>query len=354
MLVHDLLGKAARVLPDGGSILHVLGGLSSFLLRAAPKQVSLPSMPEMGNETYLGFSPVSNGSLHFFSNCQPVKCFRRHQTFLDEVELVSSPTDIDFLSQKDSFSSRTLEISRSTFRPPDLICHVCYPQVPTSLRCQSQQPTIIRYPSSLGFLTPSYQFCRASLTSRAGHFSNETIHERQRIARRLPHPQRPITHVCLHWAVVHVIKPICTRVLVSEGGAHPRLHVADLEPQPLSSPRQAAHLPEGPSYLVHRVLEHRQAVPEGGGGPGVWPVVGPSGEVAQIRRRSGCPRQAYADGDGGEAGRVTADGGGVAREGVVADVGLVWINSAAAGMEVAEHAGMRRKVSMSECNIFVA
>ncbi|GER27772.1 pantothenate synthetase [Striga asiatica] len=72
--------------------------------------------------------------------------------------------EIDFPSQKDSFFSRALEIPRSVFRPPDLICHVCYPQVvQTSLHCQPQQPTIISHSIQSTVKSGSGGFC--SLTN---------------------------------------------------------------------------------------------------------------------------------------------------------------------------------------------
>ncbi|GAB2279967.1 hypothetical protein Dimus_014604 [Dionaea muscipula] len=81
--------------------------------------------------------------------------------------------------------------------------------------------------------------------------------------------------------LIHIIKTIKTRLLIRHGGAHPRLHVGDLEPprlvpvprprprpRPITAP-ELPHLREGATYLVDGVAEGGAAVTEGGGGGGV-------------------------------------------------------------------------------------
>ncbi|GMN38531.1 hypothetical protein TIFTF001_007763 [Ficus carica] len=111
-----------------------------------------------------------------------------------------------------------------------------------------------------------------------------------------------VTDVLLDGTVDDVLEAISAGLLVGQGGAHPRLDVAHLEPKRLAAAGpgaadvEMAHLPERASDLVDGVAEVGEAVVKGGGGAGIGAVVGLPGEVGHVGRHVLGLRQADRDG----------------------------------------------------------
>lgn len=142
------------------------------------------------------------------------------------------------------------------------------------------------------------------------HLGNEDIDESQRIASDLLHLQDPVGHVRFdgdYTSIIYIIKAVDAGVLVGEGSAHPRLHVAELEPELLgaASSGQGSHLVEGFSNLVDSIAQHREAVMEGGGSSAVSGVVGFVGEVSHVEGHVLGAGEAHAHGYSGQPTRVT-------------------------------------------------
>lgn len=137
----------------------------------------------------------------------------------------------------------------------------------------------------------------------------------------LLHLLRLVADVGLHRTVRHIAESVRTGLLIRERGAHPRLHVAHLEPERRRvDVVDLAHLLERAADLVDSVVEVLEAVVERGGGSAVGAVVAGVGEVGDVAGHSAGVGEADGNGDASEGGRILLNGVGVAGEGGVADV----------------------------------
>ncbi|KAF7808650.1 Hsp70-Hsp90 organizing protein like [Senna tora] len=146
---------------------------------------------------------------------------------------------------------------------------------------------------------------------------------RQCVARELLHIGDAIAYIRLHRAVRYVLESVRTRLLVRQRRAHPRLHVAHLEPErSLARSRRSdlPHLLQRAADFVHRVAEVAEAVAQRGGGARVRAVVRLAREVRDVGGHPVRVEEAHGDGDAGELAGVLLDGIGVGGEGGVADV----------------------------------
>lgn len=154
---------------------------------------------------------------------------------------------------------------------------------------------------------------------------NVTVHQSKRITRDFMYLRHPITHVTLQRPIGHTFKPIRTGVLVGQGGAHPRLHVAHLEPKRLDSQTRGSeltHLLQRAADLVDRVAEIGEAVVQSRRGSAVRSVLGPASQSGDVGGHAASLGETHAYGDFGELTGALLYGAGVTGQGVVAEVGV--------------------------------
>lgn len=94
---------------------------------------------------------------------------------------------------------------------------------------------------------------------RAPLLGSQAVDERECVARQLLDASHAPAHVLLHVVRWQLLEPVRTRVLVREGGAHPRLHVAHL-PLELLAGLQLMELRQRLLHLVDGVAEGGVAV----------------------------------------------------------------------------------------------
>ena len=115
--------------------------------------------------------------------------------------------------------------------------------------------------------------------------------------------RHPITHVTLQRPIGHIFKPIRTGVLVGQGGAHPRLHVAHLEPKRVHSQTRGSeltHLLQRAADLVDRVAEIGEAVVQSRGGSAVRSILGLANQSGDVGSHAASLGETHAYGDFGK------------------------------------------------------
>lgn len=159
------------------------------------------------------------------------------------------------------------------------------------------------------------------IESRRSFLGHIAINQRKRIARELPRSLNPIAHVRFHGPIRNVFESVRTRVLVRQGCAHPRLHVAHLGPEQLAAV-QPPHLLQRAAHLIHRIVKILEAVMEGGSRSWLGSVVGLAGKVGDVGSEMMGLGETDGDGHASELGGILLDGVSVAGERSVAELGI--------------------------------